>query len=368
MNIEIVYPEELSLQSQISLFSSNRIIIGTTSSAFHTSIFSKTCPILIGISYRTSVPSNYNLIDKANNNHATYVFPEGGFLKFERDRAFMETFEVVNPTALASDIADLVQSKSGGNVMIMDEISSFSCKASDHQGTHYQSVLSFLHRKLAPKSYFEIGTLKGETLILSKCPSIAVDPNFQITDQNVIGNKALCCLFQMKSDDFFAKYSPKTVLGQPIDLAFLDGMHRCEFLLRDFLNTERHCKANSIIILHDCLPLESPMAERDQGHPAVLPHRNGWWTGDIWRTVIALKRYRSDLSISAFDAGPTGLVVITNLDPNSRILTEKYQEIVSEMFKLSLDEIGIEGYFDLLNVEPTSAIMSDEKLTGRFWL
>lgn len=217
-----------------------------------------------------------------------------------------------------------------------------------------------------PKTYLEIGTLTGATIALATCSTIAIDPLFQIEAGNMVTNKPACHLFQVTSDDFFAQHDPKTLFGRPIDLAFLDGMHRCEFLLRDFFNTERSCKRNSVILLHDCVPVEEPMTNRVQGAGvAIEEHRQGWWTGDVWRTVQALKRFRPDLYITAYDAPPTGLVAVTNLDPSSNILIDMYPNIVHEMTAWKFD---VDGYFAELNVESTNVLDSPEKMTSRFWL
>src|SRR5205823_2507080 len=148
-----------------------------------------------------------------------------------------------------------------------------------------------------PKSYLEIGTASGDSLRLASCPSIAVDPNFTI-GSDVLLNKSACALFRMSSDAFFAEYKPDVILGRPIELVFLDGMHRCEFLLRDFANVERYCRRNSIIVMHDCVPVELSIAERNPGGAALEAHRCGWWAGDVWRTLLILKEHRSDLSFT----------------------------------------------------------------------
>ncbi|MGH7155803.1 MAG: class I SAM-dependent methyltransferase, partial [Acetobacteraceae bacterium] len=61
---------------------------------------------------------------------------------------------------------------------------------------------------LIPQTYLEIGTMSGTTLRLARCPSIAIDPSFSSLDKDVISGKPSCLLFQMKSDEFFAQYSP----------------------------------------------------------------------------------------------------------------------------------------------------------------
>lgn len=242
----------------------------------------------------------------------------------------------------------------------------------DLAGANYYSVLTNLHEMLRPKTYFEIGTLHGDTLALSRCSSLAVDPEFRLEKPELlvrIFDKPRVTFIQAASDDFFAAGDLESLLGGKIDLAFLDGMHRCEFLLRDFINTERHCKRNSVVALHDCLPVETIIAGREPGGGLCLaPHRQGWWTGDVWRAALLLKRFRPDLSITALDASPTGLILITNLDPQSRALHDDYQTFVSTMLGWSLNQIGIEALFEELNVESTDTVMTHERMTRRFWL
>lgn len=239
-------------------------------------------------------------------------------------------------------------------------------------GEYYRQVLARIHAVLQPQTYFEIGTETGETLALARCASIAVDPVFRLADPQRVAeimNKPSVSFHQMTSDRFFASHVPSKLFGSPIDLAFLDGMHRCEFLLRDFLNTERSCKRNSLVILHDCLPLESWMAERVQGR-GVPNHseRREWWTGDVWRAALLLKRRRPDLHMTTIDAQPTGLVLITNLDPDSEQLTQNYHSYVDEMMSWDLSAGGISRLFEEMAVEPSSALESEDQITARFWL
>src|SRR5262249_40394672 len=92
----------------------------------------------------------------------------------------------------------------------------------EHSGEDYYTLIARLHRHLQPKRYLEIGVLNGDTLALAECPSIAVDPNLEI-NQDVIGAKVSCLLFQMSSDAFFSAYDPRLLLGGPIDMALIDG-------------------------------------------------------------------------------------------------------------------------------------------------
>ncbi len=224
-------------------------------------------------------------------------------------------------------------------------------------GDHYLTVLGRLHEYLQPATYLEIGTLAGNTLKLAGCKSIAVDPVFRIAS-DVIGAKPSCMFFQCTSDSFFPDHGVSTIFGSPVDLAFLDGMHQFEFLLRDFLSLERHCRPHSIIVLHDCVPADRWMAERVYSKECKRRSKfPGWWTGDVWKCLPALKKYRPDLKIIVVDAGPTGLVLITNLDPKNTVLAENYLDIVQEFIDLSLADYGIRKFQD------DCAIISTRELT-----
>ncbi|MBS0558641.1 MAG: class I SAM-dependent methyltransferase [Proteobacteria bacterium] len=237
----------------------------------------------------------------------------------------------------------------------------------DLTGEFYTTVLRRLHTELRPSSYLEIGTQFGDSLAFVACPSIAIDPGFHMKT-NVIGTKSICAFYQMQSDDYFARHDPKAVLGGPIEMAFLDGMHRCEFLLRDFINVERHAKWNSVVILHDCIPVETTIAERARGGTPVEESRKGWWLGDVWRTLLALMRRRPDLRIVVLDAPPSGLVCITNLDPDSTVLADNYADAVDEMLGWSLYEIGLSKFHAMVGLQSTANFDTNEKITRRFWL
>ena len=242
----------------------------------------------------------------------------------------------------------------------------------DFAGDFYLAVLERLHDALQPRTYFEIGTCFGFSLALSRCAAIAVDPAFRITEPEIVAkmiDRPSLMLFQSTSDAFFAKQDPVRLFGQPIEFAFLDGMHRCEFLLRDFINAERHCRPNSMIALHDCLPVEGSMTARNPG--ALTPserHRSDWWTGDVWRTVLYLKRHRRDLDITCLDAAETGLVLVSGLDPAFHRSRWDYDAAVRTMLGWNLREIGLRSLFDELGVETTDTLRHRDQITARYAL
>jgi hypothetical protein len=127
-----------------------------------------------------------------------------------------------------------------------------------HSGAGYHATLEQVHRHLKPETYFEIGVHEGHSLAKARCASVGVDPAFRIT-QDIYTGKPSLQMFQMTSDAFFDKHDLIAMLGRPVDLAFLDGLHLFEVLLRDFINLERACKQNSVIIMHDCIPTSTAL-------------------------------------------------------------------------------------------------------------
>lgn len=236
--------------------------------------------------------------------------------------------------------------------------SDFAGEDADHgravAGISYIEFLELLHRNRKPSTYFEIGTMAGNSLAVANCSAIAVDPAFVI-EQPVIGDKPMCLLYRETSDEFFAKRSPSDLFGRPIDLAFLDGMHKFDFLLRDFMNTERHCHADSMIVMHDCLPPGFYMTTPSIDDPLRFRSRfKNYWTGDVWRIVPVLQKYRPDLSMQILDCQPTGLVLVSNLNPSDTILSESYSAIVEEHAAIGMDRGSYDAYWRNVRIEPSA--------------
>jgi hypothetical protein len=238
----------------------------------------------------------------------------------------------------------------------------------DLTGEHYREVLARLHRDLAPATYLEIGVDDGATLDIARCATVAIDPSFSKL-RPVFGAKPLFFLFQMTSDAFFRAHDPRHFLGQEVDLAFIDGMHWWEFVLRDFMNLERSTRRNSVIALHDCVPTNVYIAERenDGNRRRAMGAPESMWAGDGWKVLLMLKKYRPELEILALDAFATGLVLITNLNPNSTVLQERYTDICRDLAGLTLLDYGIDRYFDEIDVRSTGEISRPQDISGRFW-
>lgn len=212
-------------------------------------------------------------------------------------------------------------------------------------GMAYNQYIHELLKKRNARNYVEIGVRAGVCLAGAECPTIGVDPQFMF-DRNPVGKKSALHLFQMTSDSFFSRYNPRNILGESVDVAFLDGLHQFEYLLRDFINMEKHCDRNSLILLDDCLPLNIEMTERIHRPAGRLDQEiSGWWTGDVWKVVSILREFRPELRIVPVDVRPTGSIGISNLDPGSIVLENSYFEIIDRYHDLVLTEEVFESYW-----------------------
>lgn len=192
-------------------------------------------------------------------------------------------------------------------------------------GPFYVDLLERIHRHLRPRTYVEVGVETGQTLRLV-CPetrAIGIDPKPILSH----ALSARTTVHAMTSDEYFAGHDVQSELGGlPIDLAFIDGMHHFEFALRDFINVEKNCTPRSTILIHDCYPFDRFTAERER--------HVEFWSGDIWRFMLVLRKHRPDLRLHTIAAAPTGLGVARGLDPRSRVLEDGYAEIVREFLAL----------------------------------
>jgi Methyltransferase domain len=188
-------------------------------------------------------------------------------------------------------------------------------------GEDYFHVLGRIHRYLRPRTYLEIGVSRGDSLqqVLPQTRVLGIDPQPNLARPPGANVR----IYRESSDDFFAKYDPRAELGgAPVDLAFIDGMHHFEYALRDFLNIERACSPASVILVHDCYPLDERTAQREQV--------TGFWSGDIWRLVLLLRTRRPDLVVRTIATPPTGLGIVLNPDSRSRVLADHLDELIAE--------------------------------------
>jgi len=198
-------------------------------------------------------------------------------------------------------------------------------------GEDYLRVLGRIHRDLRPRTYLEIGVSTGASLRLAQAGTVAlgVDPQPALAEPLPTHAR----VFVETSDEFFARRDVRAEFGGlPIELAFIDGMHHFEYALRDFMRIERLSTPESTVLVHDCYPCDEITARRERLF--------GFWSGDVWRLVILLKKYRPDLQIRTIAAAPSGLCVIRNLDPSSRFIEDNLERLCEEFMALDYAYLG----------------------------
>jgi hypothetical protein len=198
-------------------------------------------------------------------------------------------------------------------------------------GEDYLRVLARVHAHLRPATYLEIGVACGDSFRLPRAPTraIGIDPAPRVPYRLAAHQK----LFAQTSDEFFATRDVLAELGgQTVQMAFIDGMHHFEYALRDFANLEAVCDPRAVIFVHDCHPLDARSSAREQS--------TRFWSGDVWRLIVLLKRHRPDLKIHTLATPPTGLGMITGLSPGKRLRGEQLAALTAEGLGLDFAAIA----------------------------
>ena len=209
----------------------------------------------------------------------------------------------------------------------------------------YLDFLAGVHRRLAPSAYLEIGVWHGTSLALANCRAIGIDPAYAISAQ-LDGDVAL---FRTTSDEYFARPDPLAATrGVSFDLSFIDGLHLFEYALRDFIYAERYSSTRGVIIFDDVLPRSVDEAARQR-------HTRGW-TGDVFRVLQVLERFRPDLIALPLDTRPTGLLAVVGLDSANTVLTDEFGDILAEFRSADPQLVPLE-LLDRLNMVPPTQFL-----------
>ncbi len=186
-------------------------------------------------------------------------------------------------------------------------------------GPPYLEVLRVIHETVKPKTYVEIGVHTGQSLSLASPDAIAIgiDPAPVIQEKLTANTR----VFELTSDDFFARHNLSAEIGsETFDLAFIDGLHLWEQALKDFINCEKFARRDSVIVLHDCMPLDDITSQRVRD--------SLFYTGDVWKLAACLRQERPDLRMAIVPTAPSGLCLVTSLNSSDRPLKEKYNDLV----------------------------------------
>ncbi len=77
-----------------------------------------------------------------------------------------------------------------------------------------------------------------------------------------------------------------------------------------------------MIAIHDVLPQNASVASRERVGRA--------WTGDVWRIVPCLAKHRPNLKLRLLDASPSGLLLVSRLDPANTVLAHHEADVSEE--------------------------------------
>jgi capsular polysaccharide biosynthesis protein len=102
----IFFPEEHTFADQVATMARHKTIIGTTGSAFHTSIFSAPARKIIGLSPTALTNTNYTMLDIINKNRSRYFFPKD--VSYSHTGQFQTTHHPADPEGIAADLIKLL--------------------------------------------------------------------------------------------------------------------------------------------------------------------------------------------------------------------------------------------------------------------
>ena len=147
----------------------------------------------------------------------------------------------------------------------------------------------------------------------------AVNNRIYMSSKNVV-------LYQMTSDEFFS-----SEYVEPIGIAFIDGLHLFDQVIRDYLNVQNHLEPNGVVVLHDCLPASCLSATRERS--------SKHWNGDVWKAAYWLSERNCQFDLYDFDEG---LCVIRNKANTNceslQLLDEPTEEELNYLRSLTFDD------------------------------
>jgi predicted O-methyltransferase YrrM len=263
--------------------------------------------------------------------------------------------------ARAREICRSVDEGEAGFQAALSEL--FACDVAERFWSQdYYDFLGEIHRELKPPTYVEIGVATGKSLALAGAETVAIGVDPASADfANLIYRSPANTprLYKMTSDDFFATTDLKRELGRShFDVAFIDGLHHFDQVLRDFINLEKHAGPNSVILIHDCLPINRRVASRDR--------TTAFWTGDVWKIIPCLQTVRPDLEIVTLPLPPSGVAVVRRLDPSSRILERQHNSLAHHFDQLQMPETW-EDCCRALKVDPDPVYELTRCMPFRSW-
>ncbi|MGI9253793.1 MAG: hypothetical protein ACR2J8_08600 [Thermomicrobiales bacterium] len=111
--------------------------------------------------------------------------------------------------------------------------------------------------------------------------------------------------------------------AREVDFVWIADERHFRGLLRAFIDCERMASPYGAIAIGHVLPRTAQAARRSPTPGGDV------WSGEAWRIVPCLRRWRPNLMLDLHDATPDGILVVTGLDPADRTLDDRYDEIIA---------------------------------------
>ena len=215
-------------------------------------------------------------------------------------------------------------------------------------GPDFHEVLAWIHADLCPETYVEIGVHSGTSLAIARSETfcVGIDPEPQA--ESFPANSRL---FRLTSREFFSRYDLRHVLGgRAAGFALIDGLHRFEQVLEDLHNLERFMAPGGMVAVHDTIPLDRETSARER--------TTEFYTGDVWKVVAWLHRYRPEVEMVTVTTAPSGLTLIRGLDAERR--PSAPDDSISTFARLEFD------YFELHRNEFLRTILNRREPVADF--
>ena len=189
----------------------------------------------------------------------------------------------------------------------------------NQEGLHNNKIIAHLDSQQEPDYVFcQIGNSKA--ISHSSGTSFVISPLLKISS-NQIGTKTEVNFYQKHTAEFFEVDSSSVFANQKIDLAVIDGPKKPKKLLRDFLDLEAHSNQTGKILV-----------------PHILSNKNHQQdkVETLWKMVVMLQKFRKDLSFTFLNSNPSGLLIISNLDPSFKQKNKgTYNKLLNNVNKIS---------------------------------
>lgn len=205
----------------------------------------------------------------------------------------------------------------------------------DKETFNRSQIINLLIEKHNYRSYLEIGVNQPQNNFdkINCNEKTGVDP---VSLRNDIINST--------SDQFFELINNTTAF----DLIFIDGLHHCEQVIKDIINSLKHLSPGGIIVCHDMLP------ESDQMQ--MVPRSSQVWTGDCWKAWSYLRMTNTNLTMFVVDVD-FGVGIIKKgfqeiFLPQLNLTELTYAFFVKNKMKL-MNVINTDQFFENFGLHPT---------------